>query len=107
MTSSKEQAKIPHTGCLSRINTEDDDQTAFVKAIATDAEQDNINEGSQGWQLDKLQRVKLQDSKQIDILLKELYSWVLFKTKSEPRQIKNEASKSYGNTGSGIQIFVS
>ena len=32
---------IPHTDCLSRINTEDDEQTAFVNAIAMDAKQDN------------------------------------------------------------------
>ena len=54
--------KIPTADCLSRINTEDDLQTAFVNTIANDAEQDNINYGSRGWQLDKLQRVKLQDS---------------------------------------------
>ena len=32
--------KIPHADCLSPINTEDEDQTAFVNAIALDVEQD-------------------------------------------------------------------
>ena len=56
--------KIPHADCLSRINTEDDEQTAFVNAIAIDAERDNTGYGSRGWQLGKLQRLKLRDSKQ-------------------------------------------
>ena len=51
--------KIPHADCLSRINTEDKEQTAFVNAIALDIEQDDTDYGSRGWQLHKLQRVKL------------------------------------------------
>ena len=35
--------KIPHADCLSRINTEDEEQTAFVNAIALDVEQDDTN----------------------------------------------------------------
>ena len=49
--------KIPHADCLSRINTEDDEQTAFVNAIAIDAEQDNNDYGSRGWQLGNLRRM--------------------------------------------------
>ena len=45
---------IPHADCLSRKNTEDDEQTAFVNIIAIDAEQDNTDYGSRGWLLDKL-----------------------------------------------------
>ena len=89
--------KIPHADCLSRINTEDvnaiDTEDAFVNAIAIEAEQDNTNYGSRGWQLDKLQRVKLQESQQNDKLLKDVYSWVLNKKRPESRQMKNGASK--------------
>ena len=85
--------KIPHADCLSRINIEDDEQTAFFNAIAIDAEQENTNYGCRGWNLDKLQRVKLRDSQQNDKLLKELYSWVLNKKRLESRQMKNGASK--------------
>ena len=56
--------KIPHADFLSRINTEDNEQIAFINAIAMDAEEDKTNYGSRGWQLDKLQRVKLRDSQQ-------------------------------------------
>ena len=49
--------KIPHADCVSRINTEDDEQTAFVNAIAIDAEQDNNDYGSRGWQLGNLRRM--------------------------------------------------
>ena len=66
--------KIPHADCLSRINTEDDEQTASVNVFAIDAEQDDTNYVSRGWQLDKLQRVRLQDPQQNDKLLKEVYS---------------------------------
>ena len=66
--------KIPHADSLSRINIEDDEQTAFVNAIVIDAEQDSINYGSRGLQLDKLQRVKLRDLQQNDKLLEEVYS---------------------------------
>ena len=45
--------------------------------------------GSRGWQLDKLQRLKLRDLQQNYKLLKEIYSWVLNKEGPEPRQ-KNE-----------------
>ena len=76
--------KIPNADRLSRINTEDDETTAFVNGIARDGEQDKTNYGSRGWQLDKLQRVKLQDSQQNGKLLKEVYSWVLNR-KLEPR----------------------
>ena len=62
--------KIPH----SRINTEDEEQTAFVNAIALDVEQDDTNYSSRGWHLHKLQRVKLRDSQQSDHILKEVYS---------------------------------
>ena len=44
-----------------------------------DAEQDNIDYGSRGWQLDKPQTVKLRDSQQNDKLLKEVYSYVINK----------------------------
>ena len=50
-----------------------------------DVEHDNANYGSRGWQLDKLQRVKLRDSQQNDKPLKEVYSWVLNKKRPEPR----------------------
>ena len=33
----------PHADCLSRINTEDEEQTSFVNAIALDVEQDDTN----------------------------------------------------------------
>ena len=56
--------KIPHADCLSRINTEVEEQTAFVNAIALNVEQDNTDYSSRGWQLHKLQRVKLRDSQQ-------------------------------------------
>ena len=55
--------KIPQADCLSRINTEDDEQTAFVNAFAMDAEQDNTDYGSRGWPLDKMERVKVRDSR--------------------------------------------
>ena len=42
--------KIPHADCLSRINTEDEEQTAFVNAIALDVEQDDTDYSSRGWQ---------------------------------------------------------
>ena len=75
-----------------RINTENDEQTAFVNAIAMDAEQDITDSGSRGWQIDTLQCVKLRDSQQNDELLKEVYSWILNKKRPEPRQMKNGAS---------------
>ena len=62
--------KIPH----SRINTEDEEQTASVNVIALDVEQDDTNYSSRGWHLHKLQRVKLRDSQQSDHILKEVYS---------------------------------
>ena len=40
------------------------------------ADQDNTEYGSRGWQLDKLQGVKLRKSQQDDNLLQEIYSWV-------------------------------
>ena len=40
--------KVPNADCLSRINTKDDEKTAFVNAIVMDAEQDNTNHGSRG-----------------------------------------------------------
>ena len=58
-----------------------------------DAEQDNTDYGSRGWQLDKLLRVILRDSQQNDKFLKEVYSWVLNKKRQELRQMKNGASK--------------
>ena len=65
LISSKEQAKKTHLlTFLSRINTEDDEQTAFVFNIVMDAEQYSTNSGSLGWQLQKVQRVKLQDLEQ-------------------------------------------
>ena len=78
----REGTKIPHADCLSRINTEDDEQTAFVNAIAMNAERDNTDYGSRGWQLEELQRVKLRDSPQKSKLLKKVYSWVLNKKKT-------------------------
>ena len=56
--------KLPHADCMSRINTEDDEQITSLNAIAMDAEQDNTDYGSPGWQLHKLQRMKLRDSQQ-------------------------------------------
>ena len=47
--------KIPHADCLSRINTEDDEETAFISAISIEAEQYKTNYDSRGGQLDKLQ----------------------------------------------------
>ena len=85
--------KFAHSDCLSRRSTEDDEQTAFVNAIAMDAEQHNTNYGSRGWQLDKLQRVKLPDSQQNEKIIKDVYSWVLNKKRPEPRKMKNGASK--------------
>ena len=85
--------KIPHADCLSRINTEDEEQKAFVNAIALDVEQDDTNYNSRGWQLHKLQRVKLRDSQQNDNILKEVYPWVINKKRPEPRQMRNGASK--------------
>ena len=40
--------KIPHADCLSRINTEDEERTAFVNAIALDVEQDDTDYSSRG-----------------------------------------------------------
>ena len=54
--------KIPHADCLSRINKEDEEQTAFVNAMALDGEQDDTDYSCRGWQLHKLQSVKLRDS---------------------------------------------
>ena len=71
--------KIQHADCLSRIDTEDEEQTAFVNAIALDLEQDDTDYSSRGWQLHKLQRVKLRESQQSDNILKEVYSWVINK----------------------------
>ena len=53
--------KIPHADCALRINTEYDEQRAFVNPNAMAAEQNNANDGSRVWQLDKLQRVKMRD----------------------------------------------
>ena len=55
-----------------------------------DAEQDNTDYGSQAWQSEKLQRIKLRDSEQNDKLLKEVYSGVLNKKR---QQMENGASK--------------
>ena len=71
-----------HADCLSPLNTEKDKLTAFVNAIAMDAEQDNTNYSSRGWQFDKLQRVKLRDLQQNDKLLKQVYSSVLNKKRT-------------------------
>ena len=40
--------KIPHADCLSRINTEDEEQTAFVNTIALDVEQGDDDYSSPG-----------------------------------------------------------
>ena len=75
LTSSIEQAKkIAYADNLSLINTEDDEQTAFVNAIAKAADQDNTDYGSRVWHLDKSQRVTLRDSQQSDKVLKDGYS---------------------------------
>ena len=78
--------KIPDADCLLRINTEDDEQTAFVNAIEICAEQDNTDYGSREWQLDKLQRTKLRGSQQNDKLLKEVFSWVINKKRLESNE---------------------
>ena len=85
--------KIPHADCLSRINTEDKEQTAFVNSIALDVEQDDTDYSSRGWRLHKLHRVKLRDSQQSDNTLKKVYSRVINKKRPEPRQMRNGASK--------------
>ena len=85
--------KIPHADRLSCINTEDEDQTTFGKAIALDVEQDVTNYSSRDWQLSKLQRVKLRDLQQSDNIPKEVYSRVINKKRPEPRQIGNGAPK--------------
>ena len=84
--------EIPHAECLSRINTEDEEQTAFVNAIALDVEQDDADYSSRGWHLHKLQRVKLRDSQQSDNILKKVYSCVINNKRPEPRQLRNGAS---------------
>ena len=85
--------KIQHADCLSRIKTEDKEQTAFVNSIALDVEQDDTDYSSRGWRLHKLQRVQLRDSQQSDNILEEVYSWVINKKRPEPRQMRNGASK--------------
>ena len=45
--------KIPHADFLSRLNTEADEQRAFLNAMVMDAEQDNTDYRSRVWQLDK------------------------------------------------------
>ena len=72
LRSSIEQAKKLHADCLSRMNTEDNEQRAFVSGIAMEAGQENTDHGSRSCQLDKLQRVKLRDSQRFDKLLKEV-----------------------------------
>ena len=37
---------MPHAGCLSSIDTKDDEQTAFVYAIAMEAQQDSTDYGN-------------------------------------------------------------
>ena len=86
------EKKITHADCLSCINTEDEEQTAFVNAIALDVEQDNTDYSSRGWQLHKLQRVKLRVKQQSVNILKEVYSWVINKKRPKPRQMRNRAS---------------
>ena len=62
-------------------------------------EQDNKDYCSRGWQLHKLQGVKLQDSQQSDKLLKKLYFWIKKKTKKrpEPKQLKNGVCVYFGS----------
>ena len=76
--------KIPNDDCLWRINTEDEEQRIFFNAIAMNAEQDNTSYGSRSWQIEKLQRVKLRDLQPNNLLLKEVYSWVLNEKIPEP-----------------------
>ena len=83
--------KTPHADCLSRINTEDEEQIVFINAIALEVEQDDTDYSSRGWQLHKLQRVKLRDSQQSDTILKKVYSWVINKKRPKPRQMRNGA----------------
>ena len=66
--------KILLADIMSRMITEDDEPTAFVNASAITADQSNTIYGSRGWQLDKLQKIELQDSQQNDNVLKEVYS---------------------------------
>ena len=56
----------------------------FFSAIAMKAEQDNTDYGSRGWQIEKLQRVKLRDLQPNNLLLKEVCSWVLNEKIPEP-----------------------
>ena len=74
------------------MNTEDEEQTAFVNTIALNVELDDTNYSSRRWQLHKLQRLKLQDSQQSGNKLYEVYSWVINKKRPEPRQMRNGAS---------------
>ena len=55
-------------------------------------EQDNNDYVSRGWQLHRLQGVKLLDSQQSDKLLKDLYFWITNKG-PERRRMKHGASK--------------
>ena len=58
-------------------------------------EQNNTDSDSQGLQLHKLHRIKLQDLQKGDKLLKEVYSWVTKDKRPEPRQMINGASKEF------------
>ena len=80
--------KIPHADCLLRINTEDEEQTAFVNAIALDVEKDDTDYNSRGRQLHKLQRVKLRDWQQSKVTIYSKKYIHGSKTKKDPNNGK-------------------
>ena len=86
------------------MNTKDDEQTAFVNAIAMDVKQVSTNYASRVCRLNKLQIIKLRDSQQNYNQLKEVFSLVQNKKHAK---WKMEHLRSYGFTGFKIQIFVS
>ena len=98
--------KIRYSDCLSRKNIEDE-KTAFVKSIAIAAVQSNTDYCSRGWQIDKLQRVKLRDLQQNDKVVKNEHSWFLNRKETKYGKWKMQHQESYGNIWSSIQIFVS
>ena len=71
------------------------------------AEKDKTEYGSRGWQLDKLQIVKLRESQQKDNLHIEVYSWVLTKkigiTANEKWSIKRVMEVQNQNTNNCLK----
>ena len=71
--------KMPHADCLSRISTEDEDQTVLVNAITLLQQTQNKMSCllESYWQLHKLQRIKMRYLHQSKTLLKEKYPLVI------------------------------